>query len=56
MPLIIAGASVMLSGLGLLLAMVVRVIEPSLGLSLLGYASLFVGMFLALPGAARLRG
>jgi predicted benzoate:H+ symporter BenE len=56
MPLIVTGAAVMLAGLALLLAMVVRVIEPSLALSLLGYASLFIGMFLTLPGATRLRG
>jgi hypothetical protein len=56
MRLIIAGTCVMLAGLALLLAMVVRLIEPSLMLSLLGYASLFAGMFLALPGAVRLRG
>jgi hypothetical protein len=54
--LIVAGAGVMLTGLALLLAMVVRLIEPSLALSLLSYGSLFVGMFLALPGVARLRG
>jgi hypothetical protein len=56
MRLIIAGSCVMLTGLALLLAMVVRLIEPNLALSLLGYASLFVGMCLALPGAVRLRG
>ncbi len=53
MRLMIAGSGVVLAGLALLLAMVVRVLEPSLPLSLLGYAALFVGMFLALPGAVR---
>ena len=53
MRLIVAGGGVVLAGLALLLAMVVRVIEPSLPLSLLGYAALFLGMFLALPGAVQ---
>jgi hypothetical protein len=44
---------VMLAGLSLLLAMVVRVVEPALGLSLLGYASFFAGMLLTLMGAIR---
>lgn len=53
MKLIIYGAGVMLAGLVLLLAMVARAIEPSLGLSLLGYAIAFAGMFLGLAGAVR---
>jgi hypothetical protein len=53
MTLILAGACVVLSGLTLLLAMVVRLIEPGLALSLLAYASTFVGMLLGMMGAVR---
>jgi hypothetical protein len=49
-------AAIMLAGLALLLAMVVRVIEPALSLSLVGYASFFVGMLLVLTGAVRRSG
>jgi hypothetical protein len=53
MTLILSGACVMLGGLTLLLAMVIRLIEPGLALSLLAYASTFVGMLLGMMGAAR---
>jgi hypothetical protein len=46
-------AAIMLAGLALLFAMVVRVIEPALSLSLVGYASFFAGMLLAFMGAVR---
>jgi urea transporter len=47
---ILAGAACMLGAIGLQLAMVVRVIEPSVVLGLVGYAALFAGMLLALLG------
>lgn len=53
MKLILAGAAMMAAGLGLLLAMVVRLIEPALALSLLSYATLFAGMLLGLAGVIR---
>jgi hypothetical protein len=53
MKLILAGAAMMTAGLALLLAMVVRLIDPGLALALLGYATLFVGMLLGLAGVTR---
>jgi len=53
MRLIAAGACVMLGGLVLLLLMVVRLLEPALGLALLAYATAFAGMLLGLAGAVR---
>ena len=44
-------AGVMLAGIVLLLAMVIRLVEPSLGLSLIGYATICAGMMLGLAGA-----
>jgi hypothetical protein len=52
--LILSGAGVVLGGLLLLLAMVVRLVEPSLGLSLLAYATTFLGILLGFAGAVRL--
>jgi hypothetical protein len=54
--LIVAGTGVMLAALGLLFAMVVRVLEPGLALSFLSYAGLFAGMMLALAGAVQRAG
>ncbi len=51
MKLLGLAAAVMLAGLGLQLAMVVGVVEPGLGLSLLGYATICAGMMLGLAGA-----
>jgi hypothetical protein len=51
--LILSGAGVMLGGLLVLLAMVIRLIEPSLALSLLSYATTFVGMLLGMMGATQ---
>lgn len=56
MKLTLLGAGVMIGGLVLLLAMVARMIEPGLALSLLGYATAFSGMFIGLAGAIRLSG
>jgi hypothetical protein len=56
MRLILLGAGITLGGLVLLLAMVIRLIEPGLALSLAGYATAFVGMFIGLAGAVRLSG
>lgn len=50
MRLIACAAAIMLTGLGLLLAMVVRLVEPSLALSLVSYATTFVGMMVGLAG------
>jgi len=52
---VIAGGLLMLAALGLQLAMVVRVIEPDMMLSLGGYVGLFLGMGLVLAGVLRRR-
>ena len=51
MRLLVMAAGVMLAGLALLLAMVVRLAEPSFAWSLIGYASICAGMILGLAGA-----
>ena len=51
MRLFLCAAGVMLTGLALLLAMVVRLAEPSLAWSLIGYASICTGLVLGLAGA-----
>jgi hypothetical protein len=48
--LIAIGVPLMLSGLALVFAMVVRAIEPGLWLSLLGFAAMFGGTMLAIVG------
>lgn len=53
MKLMLCGAGISLTGLLLLLAMMIRLIEPGLALSLLGYAGLLAGMLVAVAGAAR---
>lgn len=53
MKLLGLAATVMLAGLALLLAMVIRLIEPGLGLSLVGYATVCAGMMLGLAGAVQ---
>jgi hypothetical protein len=53
MALIALGACVMLAALALQLVMVIGVIEPALAPALLGYGTLFAGMFVALSGAVR---
>lgn len=55
MKRLLAGGVLGLTALGLQLAMVVRVIEPNVALSLGGYVGLFVGMALALAGILRRR-
>lgn len=54
MKLVLAGAGVMAAALALLLAMVVRAVEPGVGLSFAAYAALFAGMLLAFAGIVRL--
>lgn len=51
MKLLAGAAGVMLAGLALLLAMVIRLAEPSLAWSLIGYAMICAGMMLGLAGA-----
>jgi hypothetical protein len=51
MKLLGLAAIIMLAGLGLQLAMVVGLMEPGLGLSLVGYATICAGMMLGLAGA-----
>ena len=46
-------AGIMLAGLALLFAMVVRLTDPSLGLSLIAYAAICAAMMLGLAGALR---
>jgi hypothetical protein len=56
MKLLGLAATVMLTGLALLLAMVIRLIEPGLALSLFGYATICAGMMLGLAGAVQCEG
>ena len=56
MRLLGLAAIVLLAGLALLLAMVVRLVEPALGLSLLAYATICAGMMLGLTGALQSEG
>ena len=51
----LGGALAMLAALALLMAMVVGVLEPGLGLSFLSYALLFLGVFLFAAGVIRRR-
>lgn len=51
MKCLLIGAGIMLAAITLQLAMVVDLIEPSLALSLTGYAALFAGMALGVVGA-----
>jgi hypothetical protein len=51
MRLLGLAAMIMLAGLGLQLAMVLGLLEPGLGLSLIGYATICGGMMLGLAGA-----
>ena len=45
-----AGALVMITAIALQFAMVIRLLEPSLPLSLAGYIALFIGMAIAVTG------
>ena len=47
---LVAGALVMIAAIGLQFAMVIRLLEPSLLLSLIGYVALFIGMAIAVTG------
>jgi hypothetical protein len=53
MKLVVVGVCVALAGFLVLLAMVVRVIEPRIALSLAAYAAAFAGMMLAVGGIVR---
>jgi hypothetical protein len=53
MKLVLAGATIMLGGLALLMAMVIRLIEPGLALSLFAYATALGGMMVGVAGAVR---
>lgn len=55
MKRIAAGALLMVVAIGLQLAMVVRVVEPSLSLGLAGYALLFGGVAVAVTGVVARR-
>jgi len=50
MTRIVIGALIMIVALGVQLAMVTRLVAPSLPLALTGYGALFAGMFVALFG------
>ena len=50
MKRLLAGTALMLAALALQLAMVTRLLDPSLALSLAGYAGLVAGMGLAAAG------
>ena len=56
MRLLGLAAIIMLAGLGLQLAMVVGLVEPKLGLSLIGYATICAGLMLGLAGALQSEG
>ena len=47
---LVAGALVMIAAIGLQFALVIRLLEPSLLLSLIGYVALFIGMAIAVTG------
>ena len=47
---LVAGALVMIAAIGLQFAMVIRLLQPSLLLSLIGYVALFIGMAIAVTG------
>lgn len=51
MKRLLIGAGIMLVAIALQLAMVVDLLEPSLALSLAGYAALFAGMAIGVAGA-----
>ncbi len=54
---LILGGVVMVAALALQMAMVIRLIQPDIGLALAGYVLLFAGMITALLGAlSRRRG
>jgi urea transporter len=53
MTALIAAAIAILSGLSLQLAMVVRLIEPSIAPALFGYGVIIAGMALTLRGTVR---
>ena len=53
MRLLVCAAGVSLAGLALLLAMVIRLSEPSLAWSLIAYAIICAGMGLGLAGAVQ---
>lgn len=55
MKRLLTGGMLVLAALSLQLAMVVRVVEPDVALSLGGYVGLFVGMALVLAGILRRR-
>lgn len=55
MKCLLAGGGLVLAALGLQLAMVVRVIEPDVVLSLGGYVGLFAGMALLFAEILRRR-
>ena len=46
----VAGAAVMLAAIALQFALVLRLLEPSIALSLAGYVALFIGMGIAVSG------
>jgi hypothetical protein len=56
MKLLGLAATVMLAGLALLLAMVIRLVEPGLVLALFGYATICAGLMLGLAGALKCEG
>jgi hypothetical protein len=51
MKLIVIGLPLMLAGFALLLAMVIRMIEPGLWLSFAGFSAMFGGTMLAIVGS-----
>ncbi|MCP1676472.1 hypothetical protein J2T57_003633 [Natronocella acetinitrilica] len=54
MPMLLGGLLVSASGLGLLLAMVARALEPGLLLSLLGFCAAFAGTLMMIGGIIRI--
>lgn len=51
---LITGVCIVMAGLALQLAMVIGAVTPNLALALAGYASLFIGMLVAIAGILRL--
>jgi hypothetical protein len=54
MKLVLLGFASVLVGFGILFAMVVRVVEPGLGLSLIGFVAMFGGTMAAVVGTVAL--
>ncbi|WP_200255097.1 hypothetical protein [Thiococcus pfennigii] len=53
MPMILSGLALAIAGLALLLAQVVRAIEPGIPLALIAFATAFSGILIGAAGVVR---